>query len=612
MRIWTGTLCIFMLLQLADAAPQDQTTKASIEGVITRADNGEPIGGAQLMVNKLATFATGIAGGVVGGSITSVLVAPPPGVTNPIAPPTQIAPVTTDSNGRFQIKELEPGTYRVIATATGFVRQEYGQRSIAAGLGNGTLIELTAGQSFKIAAIRLTATGIVSGRIFDDTGQPAVGVPVLVLQYTYDPTGLKTLRQTATGNADDRGTYRVYGITPGRYYIGVGNGPGPSQGGLRGAGGQSPSTSYAFSYYPGVDDVNQANLVEVQPGGEAVADMRVVRQKLYSVRGRVVDATGQMVQNAGLQQGQSPVNVSLTYSRFGGSGSFSSGRSYDPSTGKFELLNVIPGSYVIQAQLQTTGLGPVTSPAEIQDRLAVQASRPIAELPIDVQNADMENLVLTFMTPVSAPGKLTVEGQQLSDVPGYDRFRLQIRKMVNESLNNIGTPPQQQAFGADGTFQVAGLRTGKYQVNFLGFPPTVYVKSLQFDGKDILGKLWEFSGATGSGFSIVLSSKPGQVSGTLTDSKMQPLPGVQVVIIPNDKRERSDLYRSNVTDKNGRFTIGGITPGNYKVFAWDGMEPFRYFDAEFLKTYETKGRSIVVGESASVTADIQVIPITEP
>jgi len=80
--------------------------------------------------------------------------------------------------------------------------------------------------------------------------------------------------------------------------------------------------------------------------------------------------------------------------------------------------------------------------------------------------------------------------------------------------------------------------------------------------------------------------------------------------VPHGKRDRADLYKSGVPDQNGHFSIAGITPCNCKVFAWDGLEPYRYFDPDFMKNYETKGKSILVGESATVNASLQAIPLT--
>ena len=44
------------------------------------------------------------------------------------------------------------------------------------------------------------------------------------------------------------------------------------------------------------------------------------------------------------------------------------------------------------------------------------------------------------------------------------------------------------------------------------------------------------------------------------------------MLIPDIQRERRDLYVRATTDKDGRFSIRGIPPGNYKVFAWENIE----------------------------------------
>jgi hypothetical protein len=71
-------------------------------------------------------------------------------------------------------------------------------------------------------------------------------------------------------------------------------------------------------------------------------DFVVPRQRLYSVRGRIVDA--------GSGRPPATASVSLAYRTVTGvSGAFNAGSRYDALTGEFELRNVPPGAYVIQA-----------------------------------------------------------------------------------------------------------------------------------------------------------------------------------------------------------------------------------------------------------------------
>ena len=63
----------------------------------------------------------------------------------------------TDDQGRFQIKDLDPGTYRLFAAHNGYTRQEYGQKLMNR---PGTVLTLTAGQSMKDVAFKLAPHGI--------------------------------------------------------------------------------------------------------------------------------------------------------------------------------------------------------------------------------------------------------------------------------------------------------------------------------------------------------------------------------------------------------------------------------------------------------------------
>jgi hypothetical protein len=53
--------------------------------------------------------------------------------------------------------------------------------------------------------------------------------------------------------------------------------------------------------------------------------------------------------------------------------------------------------------------------------------------------------------------------------------------------------------------------------------------------------------------------------------------------------------------------MGGVAPGDYKLFAWEGLENFGYFDAELLKQSEPSAKPVHVGESARVTVETKVI-----
>jgi len=57
-----------------------------------------------------------------------------------------------------------------------------------------------------------------------------------------------------------------------------------------------------------------------------------------------------------------------------------------------------------------------------------------------------------------------------------------------------------------------------------------------------------------------------------------------VVLVPDaPRRERLMLFKTTTADTMGHFSITGIAPGEYKLFAWEQIEESAYQDPEFLK-----------------------------
>ena len=87
-----------------------------------------------------------------------------------------------------------------------------------------------------------------------------------------------------------------------------------------------------------------------------------------------------------------------------------------------------------------------------------------------------------------------------------------------------------------------------------------------------------------------------------------PESGIQAVLIPDRFRDRFDLYKTAVTDENGQFTMRGITPGDYRLFAWEGIEQFAYFDLDFVRQFEQKSQPVRIPESSKVNINVKIIP----
>src|SRR6185436_15721855 len=107
---------------------------------------------------------------------------------------------------------------------------------------------------------------------------------------------------------------------------------------------------------------------------------------------------------------------------------------------------------------------------------------------------------------------------------------------------------------------------------------------------------------------VILGANPGQLTGAVADGTLKPVSGVQAVLIPEQNKGRQDLYKTGLTDAEGRFTIRGVTPGDYRVYSWEDIEPFSYFDATILRQYEQQGKLVHIAEGAAESVDVKIIP----
>jgi hypothetical protein len=555
---------------------QPTVQKGQISGVVLKKGTTEPVAGARVTLTRI-NVATGAV--IPSESVRSVSLsgngadAPTAITTTSGPPPPPIAPAITDRDGKFGVSDLGAGAYRLTVSLNGYVKQEYGQRIFP---GQGTPLALSVGESMKDLIIHLTQTGNISGRIRDTSGQPASGVPVQIFKSSYSALGQRILESAGATRTNDRGEYRLYWATPGRYYVAAGS----PLGFLPGTPTVTPNETvetYLFTYYPGVSDLSAASLVDVTSGSELNIDF-LVTQELYRVSGRVLsDITGRP---------PASIRAQLTYALIsGGGGTTGFNTPYDPETGAFELRDVLPGSYFLQ----------------------ISAPGGIARVPLEVRN-NITAVNVTVASGVSLPGRVLLEGQQ--DSP--DKFRVQLR-LINGpvgTFNAVGP-----VVGADGTFRIDDLLPGEYRLgvaaaNIFGALPDYYIKEAQLDRDDILNRPLQLSSTTprGAALTIVLSPKVGQVDGMVTDEKLQPVPGVQAVLIPERSRDRADLYKAVTTDQFGRFAIRGVAPGDYKALAWESIDAYGYFDAELVKKSEQLGTAVRVGESSKVEIAVKIIP----
>jgi hypothetical protein len=462
-----------------------------------------------------------------------------------------IAPVITESAGIFSLRDLDPGQYRLRVERDGYVSQWYGQSSSAK---VGTTINLAEGQQLKDIVFRLISTVTVSGRITDARGNPVTALQVSLFETLYNTMGELQLSEVKSVTTDDRGDYRFFWVPSRRYIVGVKEVSGTSQG-------PAGNRFSATTYYPGTPSPSRAIVLETQPG----ADIRGINfvstpQKVYRIRGRVIDKT----------TGRPPLRPQIwigTQLETPTSGvlatEWTTNASYNELDGSFEFRNVIPGDYLVGSTMDIERRAP-GKPSESAQPETLNSEY----LPIHIDGADVDGVDLQLLPPLTIPIRLRVDGSDSALDLSSPSLNIRL-----EGISPISTTvSQNEPFKADGTGSIGNVSPGGYRIHLAGRSQVAYLKEANIEGVDVLNHPWEINNQTAGTLNILLGTRSGQIEGTLTDAAAQPIRGSVVNLVPDQGRDRPDLYRQTVTDTNGRFSFRMIPPGGYKLYSWEAIE----------------------------------------
>jgi hypothetical protein len=482
---------------------------------------------------------------------------------------------SSDANGQFSMKDLDPGRYRLTANRNGYVTLIYGARGFNK---PGTMISLSRQQNLTDLALKMTPQSVITGRILDDEGEPVANVHVTLQGYRY-MQGRKQLMATGGGNnTNDLGEYRVFGISPGKYIVSAtlqANEPMISIDRSADAG---PEEGFVATYYPGTTDPAAATQIDVAAGAQLRGiDLVLSKSRTVHVKGHVTHGLS----------GRPNATVFIVPRNSGGFGGMVRNSHVDPA-GNFDIRGVSPGAYTLTAV--------------VNDGNTPRQGR----VPVEVGTANVDGVNITAGTGVTVKGVIRAD----SDSSTIDLSNVRVTLQQREPGMMFGGPGETR--DEHGGFELKNASPDHYNFYVYGLPQGAYVKSVRAGQTDVLASGLDLtSGAAPESIDVVISPRGASVTGTVQNEKTgNPAPGAMVVLLPQEKerREQQTYFKLINADQTGAFSLSGIAPGEYRLYAWEDVEPGAYLDPDFLKPIESKGESLTVGEGDQKTIQLKLIP----
>jgi Carboxypeptidase regulatory-like domain len=540
--VWVLLVLIGVVVQPAGASSQAVST-ARLGGRVFAGDTGKPLRGA--FVNIVDTRAA-----------------------NPTE--RQGRWVATDATGTWECPDLAPGRYIVSVTKSGYLKIEYGQQRP---FERGKTLELTAGQVVDKLDLALPRGSAITGRIFDEHGDPVAAVMVRALRHRYVDgrrqltplsEGIEVLASGGGDITDDLGQFRIYGLAPGDYYVSASFSP---------AGQAAARTDYLPTYYPGTPAPAEARRITVPLGAEADN----INVNLVVARFSVVSGTVLNSQNA-------PVKASLQLSTVD-----PSGLPVEPGTasadGTFAFRHVPPGDY----RLRVYGAQSTSGVPEF------------ASVPVVVAGDDVAGVVVITSPGATASGRVVFEDGEKPDARLFVRTAATVPG-ATFSNTSVGVNPD-MSFTASGLTERQTFRLG-------AVPEGWFLKSVTHRGVDITDTGYEFKpGERVSGIQILLTRRATTLSGVVQGDRGDPTSDYSVVAFSSDRNKWGYLtrfVRSARPDQDGRFTIRALPPDDYLVVAVEYLESGQEFDPDQLRVWEPVASKVSLGEGGTQAVTLRL------
>jgi hypothetical protein len=467
----------------------------------------------------------------------------------------QIFMITGD-DGHFEFTNLHAGKYSLVGAKRGYISAAYDEHEQFS-----TAIVTGAGVDTENLTLRLVPTAVITGHVFDESGEPVRSAAVTLWRDDHSSGVSRTVRAAADGS-DDQGAFEFAPLNAGTYFVSATAKPWyavhpPS---IRQTGTPDAPTAvdrsldvvYLPTYYAGATEVEDASPILIRGGYHFDLDLHLTP----------VPALHVLLHFPPPEGGQGFQLPTLFKRDFDGPQQAIQPEVQMPAPGVVEIT-AAPGKYELRMPPRNNEPG--------------QSS----EVEITQDNQELDTSTGQAVSSISA--KIEVIGE--TAFPPQLSFALrnaQHRIVAWGEMN----PAHEVTF--------AGVVPGNYQV-LVGAASRAYsVISMIVNGLQVPGHSLTVPAGANLALSLSVAGGTADINGIAVRAG-KGAAGAMVVLVPKNPEANHELFRRDQSDLDGTFTFRSVIPGAYTAIAIENGWDLDWSKPAVLLRYAARGQNILVG-----------------
>jgi carboxypeptidase family protein len=503
----------------------------------------------------------------------------------------------TDENGKFRFTDLDQNDYSItVSSSRGYVpkppSEAERQRPRYYRIGDDVTLTMTRG-------------GVITGRVTNANGEPVIAVAVTaVLVRGAEGAPYRGGYPSRPRYTNDRGVYRIYGLTPGTYVVAANRRdnnfrPGPA-----------PYDDELPAYHPVATTRANAAEIKVSAGIEITGvDIRYGGSRGHTVSGVVSGGKGIVTRPA--------VSVQL----LGAQGELSANSAYirpgDDNRG-FAFFGLPDGEYIITARSDGADQGLAAAPARIT-----------------LSGADVAGIEMKLDPLGSVSGRVDIDGLPNGCDPKrkISLDRLLITLMRDDLRADAETFLQyqrvfSQRVGEDGKFTFNNVEPGHYRIVPRSPDEHLYVKAITaYAATPARRGAARVANPAGSvsqnGFTfrqgekmtigaVTFAEGAASLRGKVTpENEGARMPSrLRLHLIPADPKAAEDVlrYSETIARSEGAFAFNNIAPGKYLLLTRVVPDDEPIDRPPFPAAWDANERANLRKEAVAMNVEVELKP----
>jgi 5-hydroxyisourate hydrolase-like protein (transthyretin family) len=463
--------------------------------------------------------------------------------------------VETDAEGHFDLEGLAADKYGLMVTRRGYLTSFFNEHD-----GFSSAIVTGEGQDTEHIPFHLSPGAMIYGVVTDDAGEPVANAQVYA--FLKARNGLKEfMTRPATAETDDRGAYELWDLYPGTFFLAVKATPWYAlhKTGSSAQLGNDPRSpldvAYPITYFDSATEEASATPIALAAGSREEINLSL----------HAVPALHLTVETPRKPDG-SIVMPMLTQSIFGMPVGMAGANRMDAArTGSAEFIGVAPGHYEL-------GQGDPRRATEFDASMSQQVDPTLG-----------------------APRPtVTVKARMASGAPLLEPLTLSLASDAANRHNLVSNVFAASPGRTEAKFE--SVDPGNWGVTASSGTQSLAVVSIEAAGKVHKGSLFQVADRPLT-LTVTLVAGATKVLG-FAMKENKPLPGIMIVLVPEEPGLNPDLFRRDQSDSDGSFALRDVAPGKYTVVAIEDGWELAWARPEVIGRYLPKGIPVTVTEQS--------------